>query len=1634
MVKIYSSLLVLLGLLCLTWGWEPGTQYVYKYVGRSATGINKLKQQNAVVELESIVTVQSVDDYTLAVQLTYSTVKRNGYFLGNALDRTQDIEGEADEIPDLDVLYAPFTIYHKQGSISGIKTGAGEPLWIVNIKKAIASQLQLDVTGVRNDGAAFNYKAATKDGEKATLTVLEDSVTGDCSTSIEISRLPYAQVFASAGFKLESFDDVCGSKPVYQILKTKDFNNCKTNPAWHTTTSNSYECDLDKANCGHFLKRTAVTKYVACGESLSKLTIVYAGGYSDLMAQPFATKTDELVNAVITKLTLEKKESIGSHLAAPAYPKEHKSLNYVFGDFNQLSQDGVAVQPNLHSAYAKSPAPIEALHGSVLDSLQVVASDLKENSDSDQDNLDRLAVIGRVLPMFSLDELRYLWEDVKNQDAVVVTLFIDCVVQAGSNPTVMLIKELIETEQITGQKASWAMAALGYHVKTPTQELLKELVNLLKSDPVQSSKQLLQTSLMTVADLLNSACSSRHSAAKKYPVSVMGDFCDSKSKIISYEFLPLLAKELESSTEVFDRMVVLAAIGNLGVEEVVPVLLPVIRGNDKFDDTAERLRAILSLQRVVLTVPEKIHPMLASLAGNAGERAEIRMASLGLLLMSNAPHHYFQKFAASTWFEPSRQMASFTHTLINSLSKVPASTPMLSEIASKATIAICLAKPGSTQPTMPFSFGDIQSSHMTEGIAVMMRTITHRDPDQPFAAYLSNSYYYQLGPLAKEVLTINLWNFNMFDTWSSIMGRIYGSVNPKYGALWAAGEKLGDKKEDALKGIWDALYAIARPADKTAGLMHIDMLGGSVNRFANFADLTESIPKFMAANMNRTKETKISTTKYRMLGDYNARFATELGLPMRYLFNLATVFSIQGEIKSDGKGGIDTDLNVLSTWKLVGEIRVDVPFSGSYIATGVDVLIDSHAPRNMNFAYPKQKWIINMIPSDQIIDLLYYHVKPYTVSRSFIKPTLEGQELYVISVTDKPLKRDFNLGGQLMGVNVKMFEETESLSNNFSWRDWLSKWDMNSFSNLGMLPLELNNRKYKIRYDPYGTTGKNVAISMFFQYAAKSSTNNLVYESGSSQARYPTEPEVISYSPIRDHFRPLVVNLFSDIENGNARLMETTVTAEGKNGTIDHFSSTVGMAMNTRYTKDCLDWQAEHSTTGPNGYKKVNSKICYKAVRKWNNPPIYGFSKDVLEMTEEDDIGFGPECERKVHFTAKLSRDESAAQAAINSASGKQCLKDMASGLEGSPACTEARILDHTYNNYEMKSVTDNMVDWWLQWARGFSFDMNRLIEPFIVEHKHAQTNTPGQASWSIKRDPLTGESDMTFVRPHEVVVAKNVREDVMASWKRFSPMTFLALKSYYPLSAGTNFIAQSLNWFSGGVSEAKCYVGSSSVDTFDGASYKYAVDGNYHVLLTDCSRRSQIAILARKGNYGQKIITVHLGKDTIEMDPTAYVSVNGAKTDFTKMEKGSFIEIRTPGSKSIKMVVFPMPEGGLIFDIRSIQFWMKIKGDYVELSAPIHMRGRACGLCGDFNQELTGEFKTADRCVLTSGELMAASFKLTGDNYSNTYAAKSCLSADQQFNTYLPDYDLKATGYSAKGKCQDYDRPESGRKNYYHL
>lgn len=77
------------------------------------------------------------------------------------------------------------------------------------------------------------------------------------------------------------------------------------------------------------------------------------------------------------------------------------------------------IKPNLSSAYYKSPVPVSTLKQNILNSLRAVERDLKDRPDAEKDNMERLAIISSALPMFSLDELRSLWQDIKSQSVVI---------------------------------------------------------------------------------------------------------------------------------------------------------------------------------------------------------------------------------------------------------------------------------------------------------------------------------------------------------------------------------------------------------------------------------------------------------------------------------------------------------------------------------------------------------------------------------------------------------------------------------------------------------------------------------------------------------------------------------------------------------------------------------------------------------------------------------------------------------------------------------------------------------------------------------------------------------------------------------------------------------------------------------------------------------------------------------------------------------------------------------------------------------------------------------------------------------------------------------------------------------------
>lgn len=88
------------------------------------------------------------------------------------------------------------------------------------------------------------------------------------------------------------------------------------------------------------LQRTSTTRFIACGESASQLTFVHAHSYSNLLPSPFGTKSEKLVALSVTHWALERKEPIGARLGAPSTPIVHKSLVYVFDEFQQRDECG----------------------------------------------------------------------------------------------------------------------------------------------------------------------------------------------------------------------------------------------------------------------------------------------------------------------------------------------------------------------------------------------------------------------------------------------------------------------------------------------------------------------------------------------------------------------------------------------------------------------------------------------------------------------------------------------------------------------------------------------------------------------------------------------------------------------------------------------------------------------------------------------------------------------------------------------------------------------------------------------------------------------------------------------------------------------------------------------------------------------------------------------------------------------------------------------------------------------------------------------------------------------------------------------------------------------------------------------
>ena len=474
------------------------------------------------------------------------------------------------------------------------------------------------------------------------------------------------------------------------------------------------------------------TTCVVCGD-LNEFVIRKCLKKDMTTQNPLGWNTEEnLKSSATVTIELLKEESSFSPIPTPSELKEKKSLIFEFPESNKQQQNQGQVDRHIDQSGIQAVLPQPDLRSSpqqlfqtglskseisrqVVEELKRIANEVFESPESCSSTGDvagHLSAISKYLLPLSFDELKAVKEEVMQAGAnsegsrkVLRSLFYDVLSVVGTNPSTMLIKKDIESGDLTGRAAINALEGAMRSVRTPTKELLKELVQLVKSvkslqwddqKTIGSSiKDLYSVGMVQMSKLLYRACIHPVRRMTEFPIRIYGHFCSNESSIITEEWIPYLESELESTSsrnqeDEHSRLVAIASIGKLGHIKGLHPLVKVIDGTLSKRPMVRSV-AVYSLKRIARQNPVVIKPILLSIIDNPAENTQVRIAAVSVLPWAQPSMAQLQKIAVRTWFEPSKQVASFIYSTLKNLAVTE--VPELKAVGQKASSLIQMVKP-----------------------------------------------------------------------------------------------------------------------------------------------------------------------------------------------------------------------------------------------------------------------------------------------------------------------------------------------------------------------------------------------------------------------------------------------------------------------------------------------------------------------------------------------------------------------------------------------------------------------------------------------------------------------------------------------------------------------------------------------------------------------------------------------------------------------------------------------------------------------------------------------------------------------------------------------------------------------------
>ena len=1425
------------------------------------------------------------------------------------------------------ILESPVEFSMENGRISKIQISHNEPQWSVNFKKSLISLMKVKTPTGEQDLSQNTIEIGSL---PQIWRIMEESVDGKCENTYHVTELP-EYMLSETTFGLVNAEK-CQGKKVFQIMKSRDVDKCVERTKYSVNQPGKHMCST--GNCDTMWQRSSITRYIGCGSSPESMELQIIFNEGEIQQNLLAYNTENVVTGTMQTLKMVEIRSSLSSLPLVESPRNVDDLFYEYSMPGHIQQQGQQGQQDQYQQYkyqkfmaqqyqnqqyqqtsgefqppvfAVTKVPQDKLKQLIVKGLEKLSHDLKEVEEFEKKHASHTVLaLTKIFSQLSTESMKSLYEEVKglssNEEDREITrqLFLEISVMSGTNPSIMFLKEIIESEEISPLRTGVTIAMLPHYIKTPSVRILDQLFELIKSPAVTKHELLRSNAQLAFATLLNKVCIDCEKSLR-FPEFVYGEFCNSQTSELTTKYIPYLVNQLQSATSSTERQSIMVTLGALGHESIVSILLPYIEGRAEKCTPVEQRVAIYSLGSVARRYREVLKPIYSSLVHNPSEDRTVRIAALSIMLNMEPTMVDFQKLATSTWFEKDSEFHKFVFSTLKSLSKIEVTEMLeyryLRSMCNKARVVFHLAKP------VP----GVISSTLNYFVAEWLKELQ--------VGYKANGFYSTVSNMqtvyGKFEYFLQKLKFSPIEFSVSLEGtsQLMQKINKIIGGSDSPLDKIHPEWREIISSI-DLTPLEETPLNSRVWAKLFDDVQFVYGMDSQVVEpMLQSIKRAIAEPQNLKQKvcgrTPLNFVKAVDFAPTQVLIPSEMGFPIRIELHMPALLSVRGSVHCDCSGSspsVSLEVsNKLST-TLTGYVGTVCPFTDEVIAVGIDEHWAVNYPTKLALKMEMGKMKVVITPvkevtsSTKAIDLFSYTVRPYAT----IKPVifrdaipLGHHENSKTIKSEGERKTEELQYGESLGLDAKIIMTSETdIRDYFSLMQHMKLYKYNPINMMlfswTRTAMRIDGKpssrfmEVKMVYDPSRSSTKEVEIDlvMVLGHKVNGEYPKLVSLAQLAQAKQQQTPYQGEELQASNKYHQKIDQCLQQLNVDQGYGLTTSIDVVFKGASQKTFS-----------------WQL---TTG-HGQKELEQKwnlhledkqsmnICVDGSVTLPFMPLRDISmirSDKVRFSYKNTIGFGKTCEEhRIKVTGTSSVSENQKQAAESSKSSRKCeeskkkiheireqLKSVSEDSheyrtleeelmryveEKNEFCRQQRQQLSTLDEVKFRIEYTPMPEYIRRYARFVDTFVKGGLLPFMT--KYESTHNENIIKVELKFHTHHNTVDMALDTETDSIKYSNIRLPEK-------------LRSVLPLIATERVAEQVISQLQGVNVYPKCTIGDEIVKSYDNTTYRYQLDDCYYVLASDCSKNFRHAVLG-KVVEGKKHITIYTEGSKITMKPSASYS-----------------------------------------------------------------------------------------------------------------------------------------------------------------